>query len=379
MSIMNSMERSSLLFIQLSEFIKEKIADGSYPVGSYLPTVRQLQDSKGISKNTVLSALRVLQEDGYIAREGATRYGYKIVKQPEGYIRSQRNGQYSIVKLILPFSYWNYPGSHLLETIEEQFGQNGIGTLFGNHKNDTKIERVLLEQVFKNQAEKVDALILVPASSYTSSNADLVRRIASIMPLIYVDRRITSIDTHLIGINNRRIGRQAANLLIEKGIDHFGFLTEYWDASSVRDRFSGFRERLEEVDFRIDPDFFLKENNIYANSKNLEDAQKVIEERLRHINTLPKGIFCGSDKSASILVRQCAKRGLSIPDDISIIGCDDDRYIQTQLNVKINSFAYPFQAIAKEVLRLVQEESVSGSPSCRSIELDATPVDGDTI
>ena len=55
------------LYVQIKDRLKEQIADGTYPVGSRLPSERELAQRHGVSRMTARQALQAL------AREGLTR------------------------------------------------------------------------------------------------------------------------------------------------------------------------------------------------------------------------------------------------------------------------------------------------------------------
>jgi LacI family transcriptional regulator len=373
---------SGPLFARVAEEIKQKIRRGSISLGGYLPSVRQLQQDYDVSKNTVISALRSLQHEGIIAREGAARHGFRVVGKPEEKAHLFASDEASIYKMIMPFSFWNYAGSKLLEAIESAFGAEQIGLLFGNHGNDISQERELLERFLYRHQRAADALIIMTARSYDNPNSDLLRKIRERMPLLFIDRRVKGVPGHVLGINNRQIGATAAEIFLDKGYRSFGFLTGFWHVSSVRDRYGGFVTRLAEAGLTVDPRYFFPLDNVYAMELPLENAWEAMGERLSGLKKLPDAFFCASDKAAAALIRFCESRGLKVPGDVGIIGCDADEFVAPKIDRKITSFAYPFNEIARElarVLRIVREGEEHDTPGTyRSIELTPTFVPGET-
>src|SRR5438046_7771169 len=53
-------------YAQVIEEIQRRIERGEYPPGSLLPSEHQLADEFGIARPTVVRALRVLRQDGWI-------------------------------------------------------------------------------------------------------------------------------------------------------------------------------------------------------------------------------------------------------------------------------------------------------------------------
>jgi len=332
----------------------------------------------GVSKNTVLTALKALRQEGVIVREGASRHGFRIVGVPEGAQPRNARSAGAFVKFVLPFSYWNFPGSRLLAAIEAELGNREIGTLLGNHYNDVKVESALLRRLIEHQRETVDGMILMTASSVENPNAPLLRRIAAQMPVFLLDRRLTGFDGHTVTLNNRKLGRLAAEYFLRQGRRRFGFLGGFWNASSVRDRYVGYRDSLEESEIRIDDRDLVTLPNAYGQAQTLDQAVDRIEKALKHWSDPPEAILCSSDKSAAALMKFCTERGLRIPEDVSIIGCDADEIVAPLVKAKITSFAYPFESVAEELTKLFVEHPSTIPSSWRTIELDPIFLPGET-
>jgi len=64
---------------ELSNSLRRKITSGELPVGEYLPTVRELSEEHGISRETVRRAVKSLEQRGLIAAEA--RHGYRVLAQ----------------------------------------------------------------------------------------------------------------------------------------------------------------------------------------------------------------------------------------------------------------------------------------------------------
>ncbi|WP_455382988.1 substrate-binding domain-containing protein [Salinispira pacifica] len=367
------------LFLRVASQIKGQIVAGTLRVGDYLPSVRRLQQSYGVSKNTVLSALRKLQEEEIIARQGASRNGFRVTAEPEGYIQEMSSSATETVAFVMPFSYWNYAGSKLLEAIENAFSNESIALVFGNHKNDITRERELLEMVESRLGRTAETLILMSASSHSPANVDILSRLVGKIPVFLLDRSINGVNTHLVSMNNLKVGRQAADLLLSRGRSKLSFVTGFWDASSVRGRFVGYREMLDERGYPLDNSLLVRLENTYGETESLDEAWDRLLVELDRLPDLPDGFFCASDKAAGAVLRFCEARGVKVPQEVSIVGCDHDHYVQSRCGRLITGFAYPFEAIASEFVRLYREFRVDRQGSVRTIEIDPEFVPGETL
>ena len=59
-------DASEYVYVQVANAIAAKIADGSYPLGSRLPSEAELGEEYGVAKMTVRRALEVLRERGLV-------------------------------------------------------------------------------------------------------------------------------------------------------------------------------------------------------------------------------------------------------------------------------------------------------------------------
>lgn len=60
--------------------LRQKIADGTYPPGSRLPTIRELAETYDVSEEPVRTALRTLEDEGWT--EGQQGKGVFVSARP---------------------------------------------------------------------------------------------------------------------------------------------------------------------------------------------------------------------------------------------------------------------------------------------------------
>jgi len=61
----------------LASSLRIRIASGEFPAGEYLPTVRDLSEEHGVSRETVRRAVKSLEGEGLVAAEA--RHGYRVL------------------------------------------------------------------------------------------------------------------------------------------------------------------------------------------------------------------------------------------------------------------------------------------------------------
>jgi len=139
-------------------------------------------------------------------------------------------------------------------------------------------------------------------------------------PVVSVD--ITHLNTPVRSITASNIpgGYTAAKHLIDKGHKKIGFIGPVYSAQSIYERWCGFCQAMEVHGLKIDPGF-----NIIGkkNEFKLFDTIEVLEGFINEIDSYPTAWFCAGDRIAIALNNILTRKGIKIPDDISIMGFDD--------------------------------------------------------
>ena len=111
-------------------------------------------------------------------------------------------------------------------------------------------------------------------------------------------------------------GFNATNHMIQQGHRRIGLINgEPWmDASA--DRLAGYRQALASANIPFDADLVL-------DGDWLPDSGRAHLATLMNLPIPPTGVFCGNDLMAVGAIQMADMLGLRVPDDISIIGYDD--------------------------------------------------------
>jgi LacI family repressor for deo operon, udp, cdd, tsx, nupC, and nupG len=84
------------------------------------------------------------------------------------------------------------------------------------------------------------------------------------------------------------------------------------------------------------------------------ESGAVAAERLLGNDERPTAIFCFNDEMAMGVIQTAKRRGLRIPDDISVVGFDDIRFARC-IDPPLTTMAQPMRAIGEGTVRLLLE------------------------
>ncbi len=153
------------------------------------------------------------------------------------------------------------------------------------------------------------------------------------IPIIYQGIKKIYNDLPTIVSDDLAIGKMAAEHFLEKGFKHFafsGFDDMYW--SQLRSQ--GFCDRIKEAGFNVHKFEQLDPNN---NRWQGNEEHLIIE----WLEALPKpiGIFTCNDDRSQDIAEGCILAGINVPDDIAILGVDNDELICDLSEFPLSSIA----------------------------------------
>jgi LacI family transcriptional regulator len=183
------------------------------------------------------------------------------------------------------------------------------------------------------------------------------------VPVINISERQQGVGTVRVLPDNVEAGRQAAAYFIDKQFTHFAF-TGPEDYAFSRMRHAGFEERLRASGFSCHVQNF-------GHGKwpiNSMDPLPEIGEWVQALPT-PCAIFAYSDNHARRVLNECLRLGIRVPEEIAVLGCDND-VIDCELSpTPISSVALPLRRIGYEAARMVELHVSGGTLPTEAIRL----------
>ncbi|MEL6598503.1 MAG: LacI family DNA-binding transcriptional regulator [Pseudomonadota bacterium] len=150
-------------------------------------------------------------------------------------------------------------------------------------------------------------------------------------------------EVHVVGIDNIECGRMAARTLIARGYTRLAFLGGPEEATSTQDRFIGFAEEVAHCRG-------ITATHSFANAYSFDAGREEMARLLR--DTPADAYFCGDDVLSIGVMSAIASAGLSVPDDIGIIGLNDMEMARWQ-NIDLTTIHQPIRQIISSSIELI--------------------------
>jgi len=148
-----------------------------------------------------------------------------------------------------------------------------------------------------------------------------------------------------VGVDNRHGGKTATAHLVEKGHRRIAYVASPPDRSDNRERMAGYREALSEAGIRFSPSLVVSGTGDIAGGRRALPALLSIEDR-------PTAVFCYNDLSAIGLMDAARRGGLSLPDDLAVVGFDDIPFSQF-CHPTLTTIAQPIAELGGRAVELV--------------------------
>lgn len=328
-------------------------------------TIRDVADAAKVSRAT---AARALNSYGYVGeataqrvREAAERLGYQTNKVAQ----ALRRGQLPLVGFV-PADIRNPFFATIARDLETELRKNGYNILIASTDDNVDQERELLDAL---KALSVPGLILAPASTHRSDH--IVQLAADGTPLVLVDRLSRGVRVDSVTVDNVAGARSAVDYLVERGHRRVGILTDESRIFTAQQRLKGYRASLRQ--HGIEP-----ESSFVSVSRSTVDAAVDATLRLLRTRNRPTALFTVDSLLTQGAMLAIRSLGMSIPDDVSVIGFDDFD-LATFVDPQITVVAQPVAQIGATAAGLLFQRLSGEQAPPQRVKLDTRLVERGSV
>lgn len=170
-------------------------------------------------------------------------------------------------------------------------------------------------------------------------------------PVVNVSGVLPHLPFCRVVTDHAEVGRQAARHLIERGLTHLGFVGYPSHDFSV-ERQRGFIEVAREQDINVA--VFLDQTRRIEEPNGLWKWNDALQTWIQNL-AKPIGILASHDIQGVQLSEYCNQMKLRVPDDVAIVGVDDDDLLCELARPSLSSVALPSERIGYQAASLLYE------------------------
>lgn len=288
-------------------------APADAPEGAPVPaggpvTLEQVAHAAGVSPSTVSRILNgtatVSEEKRQAVDEAIRTLGFR----PNPVARGLAGGRTLSVGVLTQTISSPFYGE-ALHGIEDELEQVGYIPLFVSGHWQESEERKALDALM---ARRVDGLIVLAGRL---SN-DALRTYAGQLPVVVVGRDLQGPRLFSLGFDNVEGGRLATQHLIDGGHERIAFIAGDPSHGDALERQAGYRLALEQAGLAYDPSLVFESD--FTETGGLLAVGRLLDSRSSFT-----AIFAANDQMAIGASLGLYRRGVRIPDDVSLVGFDD--------------------------------------------------------
>ncbi len=272
-------------------------------------SIKDIARAAGVSHSTVSRALRnsplVNAETAAHIRRIAEEMGYipNIVAQS---LVTQRTYTVGLVVTSIADPFVD----QIVEGIEDLATREGYSVFLSSSHADPGREIAVVETFHRRRVDGVIVLASRVGSLYTERLQELG------VPIVLINNQAEGAYLYSVSVDDLGGARKAVRHLIDLGHRCIGYAGCHFRPPSNRRRLEGYRQELAQAGLPYESDLVVHVRTF----SDVENGRQALPHLLEAGAT---AVFCYNDRMAIGLMVEARKRGVHIPDDLSVVGFDD--------------------------------------------------------
>ncbi|SDO35282.1 LacI family DNA-binding transcriptional regulator [Halobacillus sp. SY10] len=324
-----------------------------------MATISDVAEKTGLSKATVS---RVINNHPYISKE-KRELVYKAMEElgyhPNPSARRLRGQLTNTIGVIVP-RIVNPFFSYLVDALEQVAYENNYQVLM--FQSDEKKDK---ELYFLNllKTKQVDGLIMTSIEN----DREVIESYTKFGPILLCNEYMSQSDLPVVRVDQMKAAYLGTKHLLDRGYRRIAYCTGglFVDDGKDKDRNVGFQKALNDYDIQINTSW------VFINKHTIEDGKQVMRQ-IAEMRDRPDAIFTGSDEIAAGVLREAKSLGLNIPEDLAVIGFDDQP-IAEMIDPALTTIRQPIKEMGREsvdtLLRLLKNHPLDQTDQELSVEL----------
>lgn len=306
-----------------------------------MATIKDVAKKANLSVSTVS---RYLNNHPYVSEERKKRIkeAMEELNYTPSSIATQLRSKKGTMIGILVSRITNPFFSYLVDSIEKQAKLLGYNVLIMQTYDDKNAEVKMLEML---KQQVITGLIMCSVEGDT----EVIESYQAYGPIVFCNEKIANTKVPSVVTDQSKATYDATTFLINKGYKKIAYCTggTLTTKGHGKERTQGFEKAL------LESSLAFNKNWVFQQIHSISDGREVATQLLALEKVKqPDAIFTNSDEVAMGILEQVTQAGLKVPEDIAIIGFDNQPFT-SMLSVPLTTIEQPVEALGVESTKLM--------------------------
>jgi DNA-binding LacI/PurR family transcriptional regulator len=335
------MQRTSALLKQeeVTAALRARIAGGQYKTGELIPPERTLADEFQVARLTLRRALDPLIQEGMVVK--VPGIGTRVTAAETAV--SNGRSPWRVLGLLIP-DFSNRFFIEVTEAVEYTALQRGYQLLLCNSRHDVGLEDWHLRQFADRHVDGV----VIAHDPYRELPRSLVQLEEASIPFVFLFATPAEAQFDTVALDDRSGVEELMKYLFSLGHRRIAFCRPN-EGVNMHPREQAFRGIMESAGLAIPASFIIPLETL-THPRGPEILKRLFAGR-----NAPTAVFAGNDRTALLLLKQLVHLGITVPDQVSVIGFDNLRFTE-DLPVALTTVDQPKQDMGRRAVELLLEK-----------------------
>ena len=300
----------------------------------------------GVSPSTVSRAINTPQVVDPATFQNIQCAMKKLNYRPNLMASGLRSKSSKQIALIVPNAV-HYTSASMIQHSSRLLQDLGYTLLLGNHHNQFETETELLSNYFRRN---IDGIILYLIFDESRAIQSLLAQEERQIPIVVVGRRINVAPLFNVSVDNYKAGVLAGEYLGSLGHRNVATITGPMITQWARDRLEGFQAGLAKYQANLQWQF--SQNELGDFETGIAAAKRFLQDHSD--KPRPTAIWAQNDIMATGLLRHFTLEGISIPEELSLLGMDDIE-LATMVTPSLSTIHQPLRELAQTAIQVIMD------------------------
>ncbi|MFK7785313.1 MAG: LacI family DNA-binding transcriptional regulator [Crocinitomicaceae bacterium] len=308
-------------------------------------TLKDLAKELNTSVTTVSKALKDYPDISDKMKIAVRELAEKMNYQPDLRALALRKSKSYTIGVIIP-EIVSYFFSNVVDGIMNYAEKHGYRIVITISNNKLSLEKKHVNLLYN---AKVDGVIVSLANETDDPDHFNILTEHEI-PIVMFDKVNNAFNCNKVKIDDHQSAYLATEHLIKKGCKHIAHIRGPEHPQNARARFEGYLSALRDNNIPYEP-VLVKE----CKDVTLEEGYTFTKELFSGDNLKPDGIFAVTDQVGVGAVQAAHDLGISIPDDLKIVGFSDSQIAQI-ITPKLSTIHQPNYKLGETAVQILLNE-----------------------